>query len=592
MILQRLNEYYDRKQASSDAADRLPAFGLEEKAIPFIVELAPDGTLVNIADTQEYQGKKKIAQRFLVPKGVKKTSGVKSNLLWDTAEYVFGIDTKEPPKNEVDRVKREQRIAEQHAAFVGSVKDLPSRYQTDTGTKAILQFMESLDLNKLEALPAWEEIKNTNPIISFRLNGDAQLICQRLGLTSAEEEEEGMPPVNGTCLVSGEETPIERLHPAIKGVWGAQTSGANIVSYNADAFRSYGKSQGDNAAVGKQAAFAYTTALNHLLASGSRQRVQVGDASTVFWAEEEHDLEKLVPDLFGEPPKDDPDRGTEALKALHQAARSGKFVKGQPEDRFHVLGLAPNAARISIRFWETASAQDIAKRIEQHFEDINVARSKNEPEHLSIFRIIASIAAQGKADNIPPNLSGDIMRSIIEALPYPATLLNLAVQRCRAEQDVRYPRASAIKACLNRTIRRNNQNTTETETLFTAMLDLNNTNNAYRLGRLFAVLEKTQEDASPGLNATIRDRYYGAASSTPAAVFSTLLRLKNHHIGKLHAGQAVNREKLIGEIMNGLDRFPGHLPLPEQARFALGYYHQRQDFFKGKTTTTDEPTNN
>lgn len=592
MILQRLNEYYDRKQASSDAADRLPAFGLEEKAIPFIVELAPDGTLVNIADTQEYQGKKKIAQRFLVPKGVKKTSGVKSNLLWDTAEYVFGIDTKEPPKNEVDRVKREQRIGEQHAAFVGSVKDLPIRYQTDTGTKAILQFMESLDLNKLEALPAWEEIKNTNPIISFRLNGDAQLICQRLGLTSAEEEEEGMPPVNGTCLVSGEETPIERLHPAIKGVWGAQTSGANIVSYNADAFRSYGKTQGDNAAIGKQAAFAYTTALNHLLASASRQRVQVGDASTVFWAEEEHDLEKLVPDLFGEPPKDDPDRGTEALKALHQAARSGKFVKGQPEDRFHVLGLAPNAARISIRFWETASAQDIAKRIEQHFEDINVARSKNEPEHLSLFRIIASIAAQGKADNIPPNLSGDIMRSIIEGLPYPTTLLNLAVQRCRAEQDVRYPRASAIKACLNRTIRRNNQNTTEPVTLFTAMLDLNNTNNAYRLGRLFAVLEKTQEDASPGLNATIRDRYYGAASSTPAAVFSTLLRLKNHHIGKLHAGQAVNREKLIGEIMNGLDRFPGHLPLPEQARFALGYYHQRQDFFKGKPTTPDEPSNN
>lgn len=591
MILQALNDYYQRKQASPTATDHLPAFGLEEKAIPFIIELDTKGGLVNITDTQEYRGKKKIAQRFLVPKGVKKTSGVASNLLWDNAEYVFGIDTKEPLEKEEDMKKRARRIAEQHTAFVNRVKELPNHYQSDAGTKAILQFMENLDLGKLDFLPSWEEIKTTNPIMSFRLNGDAQLISQRLGLTSAEEDDGTSSPINGTCLVTGDETPIERLHPSIKGVWGAQTSGANIVSYNADAFRSYGKDQGDNAAVGKKAAFAYTTALNYLLASDSHQRVQVGDASTVFWAQHEHDLEKLVPDLFGEPPKDDPNRGTEALKALYQAARSGKFVKGKPEDKFHVLGLAPNAARISIRFWETASAQDIAKRIEQHFEDIKVVRGKNDPEHLSLFRILTGISAQGKADNIPPNLAGDIMRSIIEALPYPATLLNLAVQRCRAEQDVRYARAAAIKACLNRAIRRNNQNATQPEILYTPMLDPTNTNNAYRLGRLFAALEKTQEDASPGLNATIRDRYYGAASSTPAAVFSTLLRLKNHHIGKLNPGQAVNREKLIGEIMNGLDRFPGHLPLPEQARFALGYYHQRQAFFT-KTEKQTEPSNN
>lgn len=581
MILQRLNEYYDRKQASPNAADHLPAFGLEEKTIPFIIELDANGTLVNIADTQEFVGKKKVAQRFLVPMGVKKTSGIAANLLWDTAEYVLGVDTKGKP----------DRVHEQHAAFIKRIKELPGQYQADAGIKALLRFLGDLDLNTLESLPSWEEIKTTNPLISFRLNGDAQLICQRLGLTATEEENKSTPSTNGICLVTGDETPIERLHPSIKGVWGAQTSGANIVSFNADAFRSYGKGQGDNAAVGKKAAFSYTTALNHLLASGSRQRVQVGDASTVFWAEEEHDLEKLVPDLFGEPPKDAPDRGTEAMKALHQAARTGKFTKGSANDKFHVLGLAPNAARISIRFWETASAHDITKRIEQHFEDINVARSKNDPEHLSLFRILTGIAAQGKADNIPPNLGGDIMRAIIEALPYPTTLLNLAVQRCRAEQDVRYARAAAIKACLNRTIRRNNQNTNEPETPYTPMLDPTNTNNAYRLGRLFAALEKTQEDASPGLNATIRDRFYGAASSTPAAVFSTLLRLKNHHIGKLHPGQAVNREKLIGEIMNGLDRFPGHLPLPEQARFALGYYHQRQAFFT-KTEKSTEPSNN
>lgn len=590
MILQALNEYYQRKQASPDAADHLPAFGLEEKGIPFIIELDANGALVNIADTQEFVGKKKVAQRFLVPKGVKKTSGVSANLLWDTAEYVIGVDT----KGKADRVK------EQHAAFIKRITELPARYQAEPGIKAILRFMATLDLTRMEALGVWEEIKTTNPYMSFRLNGDAQLICQRLGLTSAEEDEEGATVINGVCLVTGDETPIERLHPSIKGVWGAQSSGANIVSYNADAFRSYGKEQGDNAAVGKQAAFAYTTALNHLLASGSRQRVQVGDTSTVLWAEKEHDLEKLVADLFGEPPKDDPDRGTEALKALYQAARSGKFVKGQAEDKFNVLGLAPNAARISIRFFETASAQDLAKRIEQHFDDLKVVHGPHGSDYLSLFRILTSIAVQGKAENIPPNLGGDIMRAIVEGLPYPSTLLTLAVHRCRSEQakrdpkgyqNVSFTRAAVIKACLNRTIRRTNQTANQPQPEFTPMLDPTNTNNAYRLGRLFAALEKTQEDASPGINATIRDRYYGAASSTPASVFSTLLRLKNHHIGKLHPGQAVNREKLIGEIMNGLDRFPGHLPLPEQARFALGYYHQRQAFFT-KTDKQTDPSNN
>jgi CRISPR-associated protein Csd1 len=582
MILQALNDYYQRKQASPDAADHLPAFGLEDKGIPFIIEVDQEGRLVNIADTQELVGKKRVAQRFLVPKGVKKTSGVAANLLWDTAEYVIGVDTKGRP----DRVK------EQHDAFIQRIKALPERHLADVGLKAVLRFLENLDLGKLETLRAWEEIRTTNPYLSFRLHGDTQLICQRLGLTSTEEEDAEEPPAGkGLCLVTGEEEAIERLHPSIKGVWGAQSSGANIVSFNADAFRSYGKGQGDNAAVGKQAAFAYTTALNHLLVSGSRQRVQVGDTSTVLWAEKEHDLETLVPDLFGEPQKDDPDRGTEALKALYQASRSGKFVKGQPEDRFHVLGLAPNAARISIRFWETASAKEIATRIEQHFEDLRVARSPRDPEHLSLFRLLTGIAVQGKADNVPPNLGGDIMRAIMEAQPYPAALLNLAVQRCRAEQNVAYARAAALKACLNRTIRRNNLTNDNPEPEFTAMLDPTITDNAYRLGRLFAALEKTQEDASPGINATIRDRYYGAASSTPASVFSTLLRLKNHHIGKLNPGQAVNREKLIGEIMGGLDRFPGHLSLPEQARFALGYYHQRQAFFT-KAEKTTEPTNN
>lgn len=572
MILQALDAYYRRKQADPDPDKRLPAFGLEDKEIPFVLEIAIDGKLLNLADTRSAVGKKKIGQRFLVPQGVKKTSGVAANLLWDTAEYVLGIDTRGNP----------ERVAEQHAAFRARIEALPEDVRQDDGILAVLAFLDTFRLESLATFPALADIQASNPVISFRLHGDVELVCQRPAVVAATAHQAEDAP-DGVCLVSGAPAAIERLHPAIKGVWGAQTSGANIVSFNLDAFNSYGKAQGANAPLGKAAVFAYTTALNHLLARDSRQRIQVGDTSTVFWAEEPHTLETAMPDLFGEPSKDNPDSNTDAIKALYASVASGQFSVGGPDTRFHVLGLAPNAARISIRFWETATAAELARRIRQHFEDVAVVHAAYEPEHLSLFRLLTGLALLNKADNIPPNLGGGVMRAILEGLPYPATLLNLAVARCRAEQKPTYARAAAIKASINRWIR--SRNTSEKE--FTPMLDPTNTNPAYRLGRLFATLEKIQEDASPGLNATIRDRYYGAASSTPAVVFPTLLRLNKHHLGKLTAGLAINRERLIGEIMDGFDAatFPPRiLPLPDQARFALGYYQQRQAFFTKSTT--------
>ena len=572
MILQALNDYYQRRQRAPNPQDRLPAFGLEEKEIPFVIEIDAEGRLVNLADTRTLEGKKKIGQRFLVPQSIKKTSGVAANLLWDTAEYVLGVDTKGKP----------ERVIEQHAAFRARLEALPETALRDAGIQAILSFLNTIDLKQLESLPTWSDILAINPVMTFRLHGDVELVCQRPAIVAATAQTSDDPP-DGICLVSGSPMAIERLHPAIKGVWGAQTSGANIISFNLDAFNSYGKLRGANAPLGKPATFAYTTALNHLLARDSRQRIQVGDASTVFWAEQANDLETALPDLFGEPPKDDPNRGTDALKVLYQAVQAGKFTKGTATDRFHVLGLAPNAARIAIRFWETASALDLAKRIACHFDDIEIARAPHDPEHLSLFRLLTSLAVQGKADNIPPNLGGEIMRSILQGLPYPAPLLNLAVQRCRAEQKPTYARAAVIKASLNRLVRR-----THNEKEYTVMLDPTNTHPAYLLGRLFATLEKIQEEASPNLNATIRDRYYGAASSTPVAVFTTLLRLHNHHLGKLSKGRAVQMERIVGEIMGGLDDFPRILTLPEQGRFALGYYHQRQAFFtKSDATNTD-----
>ena len=480
-------------------------------------------------------------------------------------------------KGKAKTAEYQDRVADMHRAFLLRIHELSARVDDDPGIRAVIGFLDNLDLSWLETLPEWDDIRATNPLITFRLQGDLELVCQRPAIIASCSA--GSEELDGTCLITGKVAPIERLHSAIKGVRGAQTSGANIVSFNLDAFRSYGKDQGANAPVGKPGAFAYTTALNHLLAKGSRQRIQVGDTSTVFWASEPHDLETQIPDIFGEPPKDDPDRGADAIRALYASVQSGKFAVGSADDQIHVLGLAPNAARIAIRFWETAPALELARRIRQHFDDLTLVRGPKDPEHPSLFRLLASCAVQGKADNIPPNLGGTVMRSILEGLPYPTTFLTAAVQRCRAEQRVNYLRAAVIKASLLRAARNQDSTGHPREKEILPMLDPDNPDAGYRLGRLFATLEKIQEEASPGLNATIRDRYYGAASGTPAAVFPTLMRLKNHHLGKLNPGRIVNLERIIGEILSGLSDFPGNLSLPQQGRFALGYYHQRQALF-------------
>lgn len=587
MILQALNDYYRRKCNDSDPAQRLPMFGLEQKEIPFLLEISPEGELLQLRDTRELNGKKKVARVFRVPMGIKKTSGVAANLLWDTLEYVLGVDTKGKP----------ERVAEQHAAFRARIAALPDAAREDAGIQAVTRFLDHIDLAQLERQPAWADALESNAVLSFRLHGDQDLVCQRPAVVNAAlNVSPGDDAPQAMCLVTGDQAPVERLHASIKGVWGAQTSGANIVSFNARAFESYGKTerQGENAPVSRAAAFAYTTALNHLLRKDSPQRIQVGDASTVFWAERDSDFETAAVDIFGDPPKDDPDCGTRAVQAVLDAVHSGKWGTSDENTRFYVLGLAPNAARISIRFYHCVTLRELGQRIAQHFKDLELVRGSHghDPQYPSLFRLLTAVALQNKADNIPSNLGGAIMDAIFAGVntPYPSLWLNAAVGRCRAEQNVNYLRAAAIKACLNRQMRhaRLSLSNPSLEQEFLPMLDLSNPNPAYRLGRLFAVLEKIQEEASTGLNATIRDRYYGAASSTPVAVFTTLLRLKNAHLKKLTAGRVTTFEKLLGEVLGPVTDFPKHLPLPDQGRFALGYYHQRQDFF---TKKPDDSTN-
>lgn len=582
MILHALYDYYKRKRADPDS--RMAPPGFEPKEIPFVIEIDAQGNPVQIEDTREGEGKHKRARTFLVPQGEKKTSGVVANLLWDNAEYVLGVDVRE----------RSQRVERQHRSFVDKIKSLPTPVQADAGVQAVLCFLTQASADvplqdagsrfRNVAGEKWNDISTTNPNLTFRLHGDVGLVCQRGAIEDVIKMKQCVESERGLCLVTGDADNIQRLHTAIKGVWGTQQSGANIVSFNLDAFNSYGKTQGKNAPIGTRTAFGYTTALNHLLRKGSPQRLQVGDTSVVFWAGNDVKLETDVVNIFGEPPKDDPDRNVNAVKSLYNAIKNGLLENDEGRAQFFVLGLAPNAARIAIRFWIRGTVAEMAGRIRQHFDDLAIDRSQRDPPYLSLFRLLVSVAVQGKADNIPPNLGGELMRSVLADLPYPATLLAAAVRRMRAEHTVTYARAALIKACINRATRYSNPDMREELPM---SLDEANVNIGYRLGRLFAVLEKIQEEANPGINATIRDRYYGAASSTPVTVFSALLKLKNHHLSKLpNRGRVVNLEKCIGEIMDGIGDFPAQLALSDQGRFAVGYYHQRQDFFRTTKTET------
>ena len=580
MILQALKEFYDRK-------GNLPKFGFEEKEIPYIIVLDVDGKPVNLYSTYEEQDKSPRAKKYNVPQSVNKTSGIASNLLWDKPEYVLGISSK----------GKRDRVANQHEAFKNKIKELGDI--PDSGLNAVKKFLSEPDKSKLlePFADVYNQMLDKGANLTFKLAGDDCIVLERPAVKEAIEKRISLADGQEacTCIITGCNDFIERLHPPIKGVRGAKKRDAKIVSFNCDSFTSFGKKQGANAPIGKKAAFEYTTALNYLLAKDSRQRIQVGDASTVFWSKKNEAFEEQFPYYFinSEPQKDAPDKNVMAVKSLYNSIKTGAFSPDDSNDLFYVLGLAPNAARISIRFWVVDTVANLAKKIAQHFEDLRILHGPNEQDYISLFRLLDSTVvknekvgeshAQDKSSKVLPNIAGDTMRSILEGLPYPKTLLQAVIRRIRAGKKVTYCRAALIKACINRQTRYINP---ERKEELKVSLDRTNLNVGYRLGRLFAALEKIQEEANPGINATIRDRFYGAASGTPSTVFGNLMRLKNHHLAKLeNTGRRIYFEKLLAEILDGIDActaFPAHLNLDDQGRFAVGYYHQMQDFYTKK----------
>jgi len=593
MILQALKEYYDRKAADPES-DIAPE-GFERKEIPFLVVIKPDGSFLSLEDTRETVGKKKIGKTFLLPRSQTRTGlrGYETTfLLWDHAGYLFGLAKSKDPKD-IDRANN------QYKTWIKSLNALPPELKSDKGVGAILQFYGQKSIKSVFDDPLWSECMSLPTCnMTFRLLGDqfpvpcrasVQDYVRKSGVGNAMEDDSlDTVEMFGRCMITGEQGIIARTH----GRTSINKDTKSLVAIQKNSgYDSYGKEQCYNAPVCKSVEFAYTTALNSLLKS-QRQRIRINETVIVFWAETASELENSIMYFFSEPYTDDPDSNSEAIRSLYDSIWNGTYSIPDSNTRFYILGLSPNSARIAIRFWEVGTVFGIGARLLRHVSDLQIVHNDRNSA-LPLRRILKSISVLEEENNIPQKLVDDTVHAILTGSQYPQSLIHAVVRRIRAEQskkdrhtgkslpNVTYERAAIIKACINRKSRFENPNRQEE---IKVSLDPGNMNIGYRLGRLFAILEKIQSDAQGSPNATIRDRYYGAASGTPSTVFGTLMRLKNHHLAKLSDGLRIARERQIADIIGGIADFPPHLKLDDQGRFAIGYYHQMQDLYTKKTT--------
>jgi CRISPR-associated protein Csd1 len=572
---------YDRMAARNE----VPTFGYSIQNISFLVSLNADGSLAGMpVDLRSGEGKKRVARPLAVPQPAKRTSGIASNFLWDKTAYVLGVTGGEG-----------KRTAAEHKAFITLHRAMLAG-SDDEGLVALLRFLEGWRPDRFVELAWPEEMKDQNIVFALEQQRlDNVCIHERPAarklwakLSSAASGKNG----EAVCLVSGEKAPVARLHPAIKGVWGAQSSGASIVSFNKDAFTSYGHEQGDNAPISEAAAFAYTTVLNRFLKRDSGHCIQIGDASTVFWADAgdpmaAEDAEDIFASLIG---VDDEKISNRRVKDTLEKIRAGRaaadVIANLPKGvRFYILGLAPNASRLSVRFYLEDDFGVIAQRYLEHVERLRIEPPPREAAP-SIWRTLVETAVLRKTENIQPNLAGEWLRAILSGSPYPLTLMSTLIMRLRADHDVNALRVAMLKSVLIKNF----------DMEVPVALDPAYKDQGYLLGRLFALYEQVQTAAlGRNINATIKDKYYGAASAQPRKVFHMLEAGSANHlskIGKQKPGLKVNMEKQIGAIMDlmepGKDPFPASLPNKSQALFGLGYYHQRNEFFRKPEETTSE----
>ena len=581
MILQALVDYYEQLSAQG----RIAKPGWAKVKVSWALEIDENGQLLDVLPlrTPSSDGKKMLPREMELPAPVKRSSGVSANFLWDNSSYLLGMDNKGKGK----------RTAECFAA-AGSLHQKLLSVVESPAAAAITAFFQTWDPKQGAHVTAFSEhwenlIAGDN--LCFFFHGAAVADDPLIRKAWENAYENTMDGETEFCLITGQKTVPELVHPAIKNVRDAQSSGAALVSFNAPSFCSYGKEQNANAPVSRYAAFAYTSTLNQLLADREHVKV-IGNTTVVYWSKS---AEKQYQDAFAALFDGTDNTVTdEDLNALMESVAAGKPYRYEglplaPDNDFFILGISPNAARLSVRFFYRSSFGQLVQNLKQHYSDIQIVSDyRSKWNTTPLWALLRETVNQKASDKSPlPQLAGDVMKSMLQGSRYPETLMNQTMLRIRAEHEISRGKAGIIKAWLIR----NTETHPERESIkevTTVSLNTESSYTPYVLGRLFAVLEGTQQAANPGINATIKDRYFNSACATPAAVFPILLKLSNSHLKKLDTGKSIYLSRQIGELTDKMGtNFPAHLTLQEQGAFILGYYHQTQKRFEKKNNNKE-----
>lgn len=577
MILQALVKHYEDLLEK----EKIPRPGWGMTRVSYALNLDQKGNVIDLISlkVQKEKGNKTVyeAQNMTVPQPVKRAVNIAPNFLCDNSTYVLGVDEKGKP----DRTaKCFEAFCELHRKILRDVHSVSA--------ESIVLFLQSWKPEKaLEhacIAVAWKELMAGANILFY---------CEGEPVTNDEAVRKGWQQYyddagveqNGICMVTGKRTRIANLHPVIKGVYGAQAMGTSLVSFNAPAFCSYGKEQGQNASVGEYAAAAYGAALNSLLSD--REHVKwIGDTTIVCWAEggEEVYQDVGIAAMFGV--EDEGKITDENLSAILSAALAGRSIelehmKLDSDRHFYILGVAPNAARLSVRFFWQDSFGNMLKNIGRHYDRLEIVKPVYEKRDcLSYWRLLQETVNQNARDKAPsPQMAADVMKAILTGGTYPASLLNGVMLRIRAEHKVSWGRAAIIKAYYLR-----NRNSQCPKEVLQMALNEDSKNVYYNLGRLFAVLEHIQQEATPGINATVKDKYFNSAASAPANTFPLLINLAQKHLKKIkEEGIKISFQKQIQGITEKIgEEYPARMTMPQQGSFQLGYYHQTQKRYEKK----------